>query len=105
MDPKCDFESKRRDLCSFLAHDLETQEAVGHYHCLAGSGNAGDPTGIELHRKYLYESSVFNYTHFLHSARQGRDYETQRKISDDAGMASRAKDHVTHGFSNCFNFP
>jgi hypothetical protein len=55
MDPKCDSESRCRDLCSFLAHDLETQKAMGHYHYLAGSGNAGDPTRIEPHRKYLYE--------------------------------------------------
>jgi hypothetical protein len=31
MDPKNDFESKCRD-------ELEIQEAMGHYNCLAGSG-------------------------------------------------------------------
>jgi hypothetical protein len=37
--------------------------------------------------------------------RQGHDYETQSKISDNADMASRAKYRVIYGFSNCFNFP
>jgi hypothetical protein len=51
--PKNESGSKCRDLCSFLASDLEIQEAVGNHHFLGSSENAVDPTRMEPHRKYF----------------------------------------------------